>query len=174
MFHPMGPNLRLSWMMAWKKQKPNSSFLNSLDLAQPLNYSSERAVYDLNKFARRPWGGSNVIFTPFCRTEMGKVGVGIEVSHNRKSPWVLSLKSSTSFSKSDIQDAAKWQFWRRIQYPFTSASFISYWALGPWPCPREIDLVFLSISFAILTKSVTGSEPGESRKIRGVRQVESL
>lgn len=174
MFQPIGPNLRRSWIIAWKKQKPNKSFLNSLDLVHPLNYSSDKAVYDLSKFARRPWGGSSVIFTPFCSTEIGKEEVGIEVSQSLKSPWVFSLNYSTNFYNSGIHEAAKWQFWSSIHDPLSSAYFTSSCALGPWPCPREMDFVFLSRSFANLRKSVTGSEPGESRKISGVKQVESL
>ena len=36
--------------------------------------------YDFNKFALIPFGGSIVIFDPFCKTETGKAMEGIEVS----------------------------------------------------------------------------------------------
>ncbi len=114
----MGPNLRLSWMMAWKKQNPNNNFLNSVGFRQLLNYSSLIELYDLIKLALNPWGGSSVIFTPFCNTDIGNVGVGIDVSHSLKSGWVASLNYYTSFYSDGIQDAAKWQFWSRIQLPF--------------------------------------------------------
>jgi hypothetical protein len=42
-------------------------------------------VNDLIKFARRPLGGSFVIFTPFCKIGTGKNVAGIDVSHKRKS-----------------------------------------------------------------------------------------
>lgn len=35
--------------------------------------------------ALRPAGGSSVIFTPFCRMLTGKAGLGMLVSHSRKS-----------------------------------------------------------------------------------------
>ena len=87
----MGPNFLLSCMIAWKKQKPNNSFLNYNGFWHSLNYSSLIELYDLNRFALNPWGGSKVILTPFCKTEIGNVDVGIDVSHNLNSGWVLSL-----------------------------------------------------------------------------------
>lgn len=54
-----------------------------------------------------PEGGSNVIFTPFYRTEIGKSLDGIEVNHKRKSLFKFSLKSSTILSSSDIHEIAK-------------------------------------------------------------------
>lgn len=54
MFHPIGPNFLLSWMMAWKKQNPNNSFLYSVGFKQLLNYASFIELYDLNRFALRP------------------------------------------------------------------------------------------------------------------------
>lgn len=112
--------------------------------------------------------------TPFWRTEIGKELVGIEVNHNLKSGFVASENYSTIFSKSGIQEAARWQFCNSTQYPLLSALLTNYWAFGPCPWPREIDYVFFYISFANLRKSVTGSEPGDKRKIKGVIPVESL
>lgn len=139
MFHPIGPNLRLSWMMAWKKQKLKSNFLYSVGFWHPLNSYSVNELYERNKFARRPWGGYKVIFTPFCRTEIGKEGVGIDVNHNLKSGLVASPNYSTSFSNDGIHDADKWQFWSKIHVPFASAALTNCSALPPWPWPREID-----------------------------------
>ena len=48
-------------------------------------------IYDLRRFDRNPWGGYIVIFTPFCNTDIGKAGVGIEVNHNLKSLCRLSF-----------------------------------------------------------------------------------
>ena len=48
-------------------------------LEQPAkNSSSEMGsfMYDLMMLAFNPFGGSLVILTPFCRTEMGKWGEG--------------------------------------------------------------------------------------------------
>lgn len=124
--------------------------------------------------ALNPWGGSIVIFTEFWRTEIGNVPVGIEVSQSLNYLWVLSPNYSTIFYNSDIHEAAKWQFWSRIHVPFSYPDFTNYCAFGPCPCPRDIDYDLLSISLANLIKSVTGSEPGESKNIKGVRLVESL
>jgi len=53
---------------------------------------------------------------------------------------------------------------------------MSFSAFGPYPYPSEIILTFLDILFssANLVKSETGSEPGDSTKIKGVTSVESL
>ena len=62
-----------------------------------------------------------------------------------------------------IQDAAKWQFWRKSQRPFKIwALAISSSALGPWPRPREIMSrcsVLPRSSLANLRSWVPGSEP---------------
>ena len=58
--------------------------------------------------------------------------------------------------------------------PFNYPLFTRSCALGPCPWPSEIDSVFRSISFANLIKSVTGSLPGDSKNIKGVKFVESL
>lgn len=140
---------------------------------QSLNYSSLIELYDLIKLALSPWGGYNVILTPFCNTEIGKLGVGIEVNHNLKSGFIVSrwdesLNYSTSFSNEGIQEAARWQFCNKTQAPFASAPLTRCYAFIPWPWPKDIDYVFFSIYFANFKKSVTGSEPGDSKKIKGV------
>ena len=69
------------------------------------NFSSGSAAKAVRRLARRPLGGSLVILTPFCSTETGNLGEGIDVSHRRKAPSVLSgTMSSTSFSSADIHD----------------------------------------------------------------------
>lgn len=130
-------------------------------------------MYDLIKFALKPWGGYKVIFTPFCKTEIGNVGVGIDVSHSLKSGlivslWEESLNYSTNFYKDGIQEAARWQFCNRTHVPLASAPFTRCYAFIPCPWPKEIDSVFFYISFANFKKSVTGSEPGDNKKINGV------
>ena len=68
------------------------------------NFSSAMAAKAVRRLARSPLGGSLVILTPFCSTETGNLGEGIEVSHRRKFESVLSgTMSSTSFSSADIQ-----------------------------------------------------------------------
>ena len=67
--------------------------------------SSGMVAKAVRRLARRPLGGSLVILTPFCSTETGNLGEGIDVSHRRKAPSVLSgTMSSTSFSSADIHD----------------------------------------------------------------------
>jgi len=105
---------------------------------------------------------------------MGKVLVGIEVSHNLNYLCVFYPNYSTTFYSYDIHDAAKWQFCSKIHVPFNSPDLTSYWAFGPCPWPSEMDYDFLSIYFANLVKSVTGSEPADKRNINGVKLLESL
>ncbi len=63
------------------------------------------------KFDFKPFGGSLVIFTPFCSTDTGNTLVGMDVSHNRKSfDTFAGSMFSQMRSSSDIHDAAKWQF----------------------------------------------------------------
>lgn len=47
--------------------------------------SSLRVIYDRKRFALIPRGGSTVILLPFCKIITGNIGLGILVSHNRKS-----------------------------------------------------------------------------------------
>jgi len=156
--------------MAWKKQKPNKSILYFSGLAQPPNCSSERASYVPSKFYLKPDGGSKVILTEFYRTETGKAGVGIEVSHNLKSLCLVSSIYSTIASRAGIQETAKWQFMRSTHPPRFKLSLIITWALGPCPRPNEIfsDFLVMFMSAANLSKSATGSEPVDNTKISGV------
>lgn len=85
MFHPIGPNFLLSYTIAWKNEKANNNFLNSLGLAQSFNSLFSRLAYVLNKFDLRPVGGSIVILTEVCKTDTGKVSLGIDVSQILKS-----------------------------------------------------------------------------------------
>ena len=88
-------------------------------------------------FARIPRGGSTVILTAFCKIETGKVGDGIDVSHNRKDAWVFSaFIPSHKRSRVFIHDAARWQFCRHTQVPLSTASMMAFSAMGPCPCPR--------------------------------------
>ena len=69
------------------------------------NFSSGTAAKAVRRLARRPFGGSLVILTPFCSTDTGNFGEGIEVSHSRKEESVLSGRmSSTSFSSAVIHE----------------------------------------------------------------------
>lgn len=94
----------------------------------------------------------------------------MEVSHSLKSLCIFSLRSSTYFSSSGIQDSAKWQFYNSTQPPLPENSFIISLALGPYPYPREIVEYLFPIcdSSANLRKSATGSEPALSTNISGV------
>ena len=68
------------------------------------NFSSGVAAKAVRRLARMPFGGSLVILMPFCSTDTGNLGEGIEVSQRRKAGSVLSgLMSSTSFSSAPIQ-----------------------------------------------------------------------
>merc|ERR1719324_2150588 len=90
MFQPIGPNLRRSWMTAWKKVRPKSIGFHAHALGPvtpPKNSGSEMGSWTQlpSRLARKPRGGSLVILTPFCRMETGKAAEGAEVSHRRKS-----------------------------------------------------------------------------------------
>ena len=176
MFQPIGPNFLLSWIIAWKRQKPNNNFLYSFGFLQSFSSSSDMLLYVLSKFDLRPWGGYKVILIPFCNTDTGKPGEGIEVNHNLKSLCILSFRSSTNFYSSDIQLTAKWQFCSNTHPPFWELSFTILEAFLPWPWPKEIDSILLPIpdSSAKRRKSATGSEPADNTKIRGVWMLESL
>ena len=63
---------------------------------------------------------------------------GIEVSQSRKSLLTESSISSQIRSNSDIQEIAKWQFYKRTHPPLLLASLIIFSALGPYPYPKEI------------------------------------
>ena len=52
---------------------------------QLLNSYTDISLYDRIKLDLIPYGGYTVIFTPFCKTAIGKYGVGADVSHSLKS-----------------------------------------------------------------------------------------
>mmetsp|Transcript_72143 Transcript_72143/g.143092 ORF Transcript_72143/g.143092 Transcript_72143/m.143092 type:complete len:300 (-) Transcript_72143:2055-2954(-) len=127
--------------------------------------------------ARSPRGGSLVILTPFWRMETGKDGEGAEVSHSLKSGFVLpTAKSSHIFSSVVIHETARWQFCSTTHEPEKRASEMSFLAMGPWPWPREMELVRLPPKprdSANLSSSDIGSWPGERMKMSGAAAVES-
>jgi hypothetical protein len=63
--------------------------------------------------ALRPFGGSVVIFSPFSSTDAGKMSLGYEVSHNRKSGCTSPAVSCCSQINSSLgrKDLARWQFY---------------------------------------------------------------
>lgn len=83
---------------------------------------------------------------------MCTMGDGQLVSQRRKFGWHVSgERSSQIFSRVDIQDTARWQFCKHTQVPSFMAERIIFTAIGPWPCPREMDLnweppMFLSLA----------------------------
>mmetsp|Transcript_17018 Transcript_17018/g.59547 ORF Transcript_17018/g.59547 Transcript_17018/m.59547 type:complete len:296 (-) Transcript_17018:1049-1936(-) len=169
-------------MEAWKKHKPNNIFLNACWHASPLltpassNQSFSMERYARNKLDFSPFGGSFVIFKPFCRTLTGKSGLGIAVSQSRNWSCTLSgCRSSTNTSSLPIQDDAKWQFWRITHKPCSRPSMMALSAFLPCPCPRDTDCCrsFMPILWAKRTISAIGSAPDESTKMRGVTLFES-
>lgn len=62
-----------------------------------------------------------VTLMPDCRTDTGKWGEGMLVSHSRKLLWTsdsASVRSlATSFSSSGIHDLTRWQFCKQTQCP---------------------------------------------------------
>lgn len=177
MFQPSALYLRRSWTIAWKNEMANSSLRQARGLVDSSIRSCAIERYVIRILALRPVGGSSVIFTPFCRIATGKIGEGMEVSHRRKSFDIFSgLKSSTILSNVGIQDWDKWQFWRSTQRPRCIPSSIIASAIGPWPWPSEMELIFLSIFLdsAKRVRSAIGSAPVDSTKISGVMLVASL
>mmetsp|Transcript_18459 Transcript_18459/g.55661 ORF Transcript_18459/g.55661 Transcript_18459/m.55661 type:complete len:222 (-) Transcript_18459:1094-1759(-) len=183
MFQPMGPNLRRSWITAWKKASPKASFLKAqaLDPSVPSKKASSEsgsARYEPSMLARKPLGGSLVILTPFCKIETGKCVDGADVSHKRKSGEAASgVSSSQIFSSVGIHDVHKWQFCSTTHEPARIPSVMSLRAIGPCPCPSEMAAVRLPPKPRVSAKrssSVIGSWPGESTKMRGDVLDESL
>ena len=140
MFQPSAPNLRRSWMSAWKKASPKKSFLSAAGFGHEANHASSRERKEPARLARSPRGGSLVILTPFCSTATGKCLAGAAVSHSRKSACARSgVSSSQRRSSAPIHEGARWQFCSTTQPPLPSASWIIRSASGPCPCPSEID-----------------------------------
>ena len=80
-----------------------------------------------------PRGGSTVILEPFCRIDTGNLGLGMLVSHRRKSrDTLLGSMFSTRRSSVGIQLGAKWQFWKNTHVPRSIADFIIASARGPY------------------------------------------
>lgn len=50
-----------------------------------------------------------------------------------------SVKVLMSSSIANIQETARWQFCKNTQFPDFIASLIIFSAIGPCPCPSEID-----------------------------------
>ncbi len=100
---------------------------------QLFNSESGKLAYDLNRLALIPFGGSNVILTPFYKTLIGNLSDGFEVNHNLKSGWIYSFNSSQRRESSDIQLTAKWQFYSKTHPPFDYSSFIIFSAFLPYP-----------------------------------------
>ena len=102
--------------------------------------------------------------------ETGKCFEGDEVSHRRKATLARSgVMSSQIFSSVGIHEVDRWQFCSTTQPPVFSASTMSRCAIGPWPCPSEMALTFLSTPFcsANLSSCAIGSCPGERMKTSG-------
>lgn len=111
------------------------------------------------------------------------------------------LMCSMRRSRAGIQLGARWQFWKKTHLPLSMELRIMASARGPcwgrsaqwlgpvgqaphhppcptltWPWPREMAESFLEnfISSANLYRSAAGSVPGDSTKMRGVVELESL
>jgi hypothetical protein len=105
---------------------------------------------------------------------IGKSPLGIDVSHNLKSLWILSFRSSTILSNSGNQLTQRWQFYNNTHPPLAYYSLIIFSAFGPYPYPRlqtDVDFCYSSANFK---KSVTGSLPDERMISNGVIWLESL
>ena len=78
--------------------------------------SSPNALFAL---ALSPLGGSFVTLTLFCNTVTGKLLVGMELKNKRKSS-CTSASGDERFlivvSIANIQEAARWQFWKKYMY----------------------------------------------------------
>mmetsp|Transcript_4017 Transcript_4017/g.8831 ORF Transcript_4017/g.8831 Transcript_4017/m.8831 type:complete len:235 (-) Transcript_4017:315-1019(-) len=176
MFHPSGPNFRRSCITAWNQHSEKHSFLNATSCLHSAKKSSLKAANEPVTFAFNPLGGSSVIFTAFCSTATGNFGDGIAVSHSRKSGCsTAGSKFSTSASILGIHETARWQFWRRSHAPVLDARVILRSAIGPCPCPSEIESSRSSkpISFANSIHDIVGSTPEESTKRSGTTEVAS-
>jgi len=76
---PRGPKFLLSWTSAWKKVRPNSSFCHTSCFLEPQKKAGSEMGwlrYDRSRLALMPFGGSLVIFTPFCRMLTGNLSDG--------------------------------------------------------------------------------------------------
>lgn len=55
-----------TWMTAWNRHSPNTSFLHESGLVLAARYWSVKRLYCRIRLDFRPLGGSRVILTPFC------------------------------------------------------------------------------------------------------------
>jgi hypothetical protein len=79
------PPARPTCMTAWNKHMPSSRRRHSRGLVHPARSASLSLLYCRSRLARSPAGGSSVILTPSCSRLTGKEGLGMLVSHSRKS-----------------------------------------------------------------------------------------
>jgi hypothetical protein len=61
----------------------------------------------------------------------GNTLLGAVVSHILKSLLQLSGKFSNIASNFGMKLAARWQFYKKIHFPFSIPSYIAYYALSP-------------------------------------------
>ena len=129
----------------------------------------------------RPRGGSLVILIPLWRTVAGKTSEGYEVNQRRKEVWDVSLPlpwrlsiDSQIYSSLFIHEGYKWQFWRRTHEPALRASWMTFSAIGPWFCPKDMLFIdsFFFLCVAKASSCCKGSVPGKI-KIKGVPGLES-
>mmetsp|Transcript_11751 Transcript_11751/g.49290 ORF Transcript_11751/g.49290 Transcript_11751/m.49290 type:complete len:218 (+) Transcript_11751:1979-2632(+) len=176
MFQPSGPNLRLSWITAWKRQMENSSFLWLAGSLHSSMYSSVILVYDRIRLAFKPLGGSSVILMPFCRIATGNAGDGMAESQSLNSGCTASASIVSQMTSSlGIHDSARWQFCRHTHMPSSMALSIIASALGPCPWPSDTWSNRCSISFSShsLRRSAIGSAPEDSTKMSGASTLDS-
>ncbi len=74
-----------------------------------LRKSSLSVIYDLNKLALIPRGGSTVILLPFCKIITGNCGLGILVNHNRKSLCTWNMRKAFSYFFYIILSSERWK-----------------------------------------------------------------
>mmetsp|Transcript_4552 Transcript_4552/g.11468 ORF Transcript_4552/g.11468 Transcript_4552/m.11468 type:complete len:200 (-) Transcript_4552:2704-3303(-) len=177
MLMPSVRNLRRSSMTAWKYVSANSSLLYLCTVRHSAYDSSVTHVwYSRARLARRPLGGSVVIFSPRWRIANGKDGVGLDDSHSRKfSCGATSSNLSMIFCSSGSHDSMRWQLARNTQLPSTVAVEISLVATGAWPCPSAT-LKKRSpspLAAASCRRLAVGSTPGDNTKMSGASGVES-
>mmetsp|Transcript_48022 Transcript_48022/g.138291 ORF Transcript_48022/g.138291 Transcript_48022/m.138291 type:complete len:209 (+) Transcript_48022:635-1261(+) len=145
-------------------------------MEQSWNIRSSHRDMEASTLARRPLGGSLMIFTPFCKMSGGKCSVGIDDNQRRKSSCTPSgVSCSQMHSRSGSQETQRWQLQRSTQPPDSTAFWMVFAARGPWPWPREM----LSSLWPILRDSAkaiispTGSLPGDKMNTNGDNFVES-
>ena len=174
-FHPIGPNLRRSCTIAWKKQSEKKNDLNNSGLEHASNSSSFKLSYCLCKFNFNPFGGSIVILIEFFKTFILNLFEDIEVSHNLKLTSRVGLFCNFSISSSNLgmKLIAKWQFCNNIHPPFNFVSSILDIATLSIDLPKETNSTFLPIESANCWKSFLGSDPVDKTNNKGILLVES-